>query len=74
MDIIYRYDPFAPIKPQKIPDAEAALKSLIFSFSDEDLLREQLGARRLRFTARNAVDWPKPGPLDAVLCGYSAER
>jgi carbonic anhydrase len=29
MDVIYRYDPFAPITSRAIPNAEAALKSLI---------------------------------------------
>ncbi len=29
MDVIYRYDPFAPLVPRQIPDAKAALKELI---------------------------------------------
>ena len=29
MDVIYRYDPFAPITARQIPDAKAALNALV---------------------------------------------
>ncbi len=65
MDVIYRYDPFAPITARQIPDAKAALEALI---QGNDRLKNLVGRMQERTLGGDAGE-PIVIPISPMTSG-----
>lgn len=65
MDLIYRYDPYAPITARQIPDAEAAIDALV---QGNDRLKNMVKRMQER-TLGGGVGDPIVIPISPMTCG-----